>query len=61
MMYRKIFPIKYVEDKTWGITKMKTLIYKVKIENRFFTLTELEYKALVLKGKKLNVLYKGVK
>lgn len=37
------------------------IIYKVKIENRFFTLTENEYKALILKGKKLNILYKGVR
>jgi len=56
----KFFPIKYVVNNKRGC-KMKTIIYKVKIENRFFTLTELEYKALVLKGKKLNVLYKGVK
>ena len=58
-MYRKIFPIKYVDIKQ-GV-KMKTIIYKVKIENRFFTLTEVEYKALVAKGKIINVLYKGVK
>ena len=37
------------------------IIYKVKIENRFFTLTETEYKALIAKGKKINVLYKGGK
>jgi len=37
------------------------IIYKVKIENRFFTLTETEYKALIAKGKIINVLYKGVK
>ena len=59
-MYKNLYPIKYVEYKQ-GVNKMKTIIYKVKIENRFFTLTELEYKALVLKGKMINVLYKGVK
>ena len=53
-------PISILEDKTGGV-KMKTLIYKVKIENRFYTLTEVEYKALVAKGKIINVLYKGVK
>ena len=58
-MYKNLYPIKYVEHKQ-GV-EMKTVIYKVKIENRFFTLTEVEYKALILKGKIINVLYKGVK
>ncbi len=32
-------------------------IYKIKMENRFYTLSESEYKALVTKGKKVQVLY----
>lgn len=36
---------------------MKTKIYKIKIDNRFLTLSEEEYKSLVAKGKKIQVLY----
>ena len=42
-----------------GGLKMNKKIYKIKVENRFMTLSEEEYKALVLKGKKINVLYIG--
>ncbi len=40
---------------------MKTVTYKIKFEGRYATLTEAEYLALVAKGKKIVVIYKGVK
>ena len=38
---------------------MKTTTYKIKFEGRFATLSEAEYLALVAKGKKIIVVYKG--
>ena len=55
LMYRKKVPIKYIDNK--GELQMKTKIYHIKFEGRFATLTEEEYKKLVLKGKKITVLY----
>ena len=40
---------------------MKTVTYKIKFDGRFATLTEIEYLALIAKGKKIVVVYKGVK
>ncbi len=44
-----------------GGNKMKTTTYKIRFEGRFATLTEAEYLTLIAKGKKIVVIYKGVK